>query len=149
MNLVFDFDAEPEVTRLSPGDNSATPKVDALAEPAAATFDDALAAVQPAGNDDHHPLAFAAVCRHLGIDHPALTPTSVGAILSGDGKRTLPGARRYDARELARLANHILRSIASDRPTMTPERWREAADAAPDWLTCEKIVAAQKGGRSS
>lgn len=101
-------------------------------------------AVCPSQPDDHHVLAFTAVCRAAGIEHPALTPISVGTILSGDGKRTLPGRRAYDRSLFSALANLILRGVESDRPPLTPERWRDAGEHAGDWLLCERLAALEK-----
>lgn len=90
-------------------------------------------AVCPSLPDDHHVLAFVACCRAAQIEHPALTPESVGTILSGNGKQQLPGRRAYDRAACSRLANLILRGVESDVPRVAPERWREAGQAAPAW----------------
>lgn len=100
--------------------------------------------VCPSEPDDHHVLAFVAVCRHLGIEHPALTPQSVGTILSGDRTRTLPGRRAYDRAECARLANLILRGLESAAPRLTPERWREAGEAAYSYALCNRLAAVER-----
>jgi hypothetical protein len=131
MNLAFDlFADDPEPAAIAADSNVQNLSPVSEAE-----------SVCPSEPDDHHVLAFVAVCRAAGIDHPALTPVDVGTILLG-GKR-LVGRRAFDRAQLASLANHILRGLASDRPRVTPERWREAAEAAPQWLTCERIAAAQ------
>lgn len=86
---------------------------------------------QPATVADAHPLAFVAVCRAAGIEHPALTPIATDP----------SGARRFEAKPLQRLANLILRGVESDRPEVTPERWREAGGRAAAWWTERKVAA--------
>jgi hypothetical protein len=82
---------------------------------------------------DPHPLAFVGVCRSVGLTDSALESVSISGV----------GRRQYDERELARLANEHLTGIRSDRPSMTPERWREAGRkvlethvAPPAWHVC-------------
>lgn len=82
---------------------------------------------------DPHPLAFAGVCRSVGLSDPALEPISISDV----------GRRQYDEREMARLANEHLTGVRSDRPKMTPERWREAGRKVlethaqpPAWHVC-------------
>lgn len=100
--------------------------------------------VCPSMPDDHHVLAFVARCRSFGIEHPALVPIAVGTSLSRDGKSTVPGWRSFDRQACAQLANLILRGIYSDRPHLTPERWRDAGEHAGDWLLCERLAALEK-----
>lgn len=63
-------------------------------------------------------LAFAAVAIHAGIKDPALAPTRIDTA----------GCRFFDERELSRLANELLCGVRSDKPKMTPERWRLATE---------------------
>lgn len=121
---------EAEVIDLSPGDNFAL----AADRPEPHTpFDWAVLRPerQPATVADAHPLAFVAVCRAAGIEHPALTPIATDP----------SGARRFEAKPLQRLANLILRGVESDRPEVTPERWREAGGKAAAWWAERKVAA--------
>jgi hypothetical protein len=61
-------------------------------------------------------LAFVAQARHYGHTDPSLTPVAV----------TEARRRIFDELEVIRFANELLRGVRSDRPRMTPERWREA-----------------------
>lgn len=63
-------------------------------------------------------LAFAAVAVGKGFQDPALAPTRIDTA----------GCRFFDERELSRFANEMLCGVRSDKPTMTPERWRLATE---------------------
>lgn len=62
-------------------------------------------------------LAFIAVARTAGVEHPALEPIGVDKA----------GARQFDLRAVKRLANKYRRGVESDRPEFkTAEDWGEA-----------------------
>lgn len=68
----------------------------------------------------NHVLAFVAACKSAGLTDPALKPVTVSGI----------GRCDYDVVELSRLANELLRGVRSDRPELTPARWKEAGEIA-------------------
>lgn len=139
-NLALSLFDDPEPEVVHPLATDETPKVDEFSEtPENSSTPEAVCPSLP---DDHHVLAFVACCRAAQIEHPALTPESVGTILSGNGKQQLPGRRAYDRAACSRLANLILRGVESDVPRVAPERWREAGQAAPAWWAGrQKVVA--------
>jgi hypothetical protein len=42
----------------------------------------------------------------------------------------IAGLKYFDELEVCRFANELLRGVRSDRPALTPERWREAIQKA-------------------
>lgn len=56
----------------------------------------------------------------------------------GHGARCEDRQGRFDASAAARLANEILRGVASDRPALTEARWRLAEEWLPGWDDWQK-----------
>lgn len=111
---LFDLDAAPQLPTPTPAAKPVAPKplgeTEGSPRPKHAAF--SLRAFNPVA------LAFAAVAVGKGIKDPALAPTRIDTA----------GCRFFDERELARFANEQLCGIRSDKPTVTPERWRLATE---------------------
>lgn len=69
-------------------------------------------------------LAFIAVARTVGVEHPALEPIGVDKA----------GARQFNLLAVKRLANKYRRGVESDRPEFkTTKDWGEAIKAVHAW----------------
>lgn len=82
-------------------------------------------------------LAFIAVARTAGVEHPSLEPIGVDKA----------GARQFDLRAVKRLANKYRRGVESDRPELnTAEDWGEAIFALRAESRVKKLDAQVRDG---